>query len=56
MLDDGTTLFMKYNDPDAFPNLEAEAIGLTEIEVTRTIRTPGLLGLGKDRRVSAYLL
>ena len=49
-LDDGTTLFMKYNTPDAFLNLEAEAIGLTEIAATRTIGAARLLGLGKDRR------
>ena len=49
-LDDGTTLFMKYNSPDAFLNLEAEAIGLTEIAATRTIGAARLLGLGKDRR------
>ena len=50
MLDDGTNLFMKYNSPDAFLNLEAEAIGLTEIAATRTIGAARLLGLGKDRR------
>ena len=49
-LDDGTNLFMKYNSPDAFLNLEAEAIGLTEIAATRTIGAARLLGLGKDRR------
>ena len=49
-LDDGTNLFMKYNSPDAFSNLEAEAIGLTEIAATRTIGAARLLGLGKDRR------
>ena len=49
-LDDGTNLFMKYNSPDSFSNLEAEAIGLTEIAATRTIGAARLLGLGKDRR------
>ena len=55
-LDDGTTLFMKYNSPDAFLNLEAEAIGLTEIASTRTIGAARLLGLGKDRNCSFLLL
>ena len=55
-LDDGTTLFMKYNSPDAFLNLEAEAIGLTEIAATRTIGAAKLLGLGKDRNCSFLLL
>ena len=55
-LDDGTNLFMKYNSPDAFSNLEAEAIGLTEIAVTRTIGAARLLGLGKDRNCSFLLL
>ena len=54
-LDDGTTLFMKYNSPDAFLNLEAEAIGLTEIAATRTIGAAKLLGLGKDRTCSFLL-
>lgn len=55
-LDDGTTLFMKYNSPGAFPNFEAEAIGLWEISATRTIGTARLLGLGKDRNSSFLLL
>lgn len=55
-LDDGTTLFMKYNSSDAFLNLEAEAIGLTEIAATRTIGAAKLLGLGKDRNCAFLLL
>lgn len=56
VLDDGTTLFMKYNSPDAFSNLEAEAIGLEEIASTRTIGTAKLLSLGKNRNCSFLLL
>lgn len=55
-LDDGTTLFMKYNSPGAFSNLEAEAIGLDEIASSRTIESAKPLGLGKDRNCSFLLL
>ena len=55
-LDDGTNLFMKYNSPDSFSNLEAEAIGLTEIAATQTIGVAKLLGLGKGRNCSFLLL
>ena len=37
ILDDGTTLFMKYNAPDSLSNLEAEASGLEEIASLRKI-------------------
>ena len=56
MLDAGTTLFMKYNSPDAFLNLESEAIGLAEIAASGTIGTARLIGLGKDRNCSFLLL
>ena len=55
-LNDGTILFMKYNSPDALPNLRAEAIGLEEIAATRTIGAAKVLGLGKDRSCSFLLL
>lgn len=44
-LDDGTRLFMKYNSPGAFSNLEAEAVGLKEIASTRAIGVAKLLGI-----------
>lgn len=55
-LDDGTTLFMKYNSPDALSNLEAEAAGLEEIASLRKIGVAKPLGLGKDRNCSFLLL
>ena len=55
MLDDGTTVFMKYNSPGAFSNFEAEATGLEEIAGSRTIGSAGLLGLGKDQTCSFLL-
>ncbi len=56
ILDDGKTLFMKYNSRGAFSNLEAEAIGLEEIAGTGTIGAAKLLGLGKDQNISFLLL
>ena len=55
VLDDGTTVFMKYNSPGAFSNFEAEAIGLEEIAGSCTIESAGLLGLGKDQTCSFLL-
>ena len=55
-LDDGTTLFMKYNAPDALSNLEAEAAGLKEIAATGTIGVARPLGLGRDYSCSFLLL
>ncbi len=55
-LDDGTRLFMKYNSPDAFSNLEAEAIGLKEIDATGKIGVARPLGLGREGRGSFLLL
>ena len=46
VLDDGTTVFMKYNSPGAFSNFEAEAIGLEEIAGSCTIESAGLLVQG----------
>lgn len=56
ILDDGMTLFMKYNSRGAFSNLEAEAIGLKEIARTRTIGAAKFLGIGKDQTHSFLLL
>ena len=55
VLDDGTTVFMKYNSPGAFSNFEAEAIGLEEIAGSCTIGSARLLGLGKDQTRSFLL-
>ena len=55
-LDDGTSLFMKFNAPNLLPAFEAEEVGLLAIAGTGAIGTVRVLGIGTDPEGFSFLL
>ena len=56
VLDDGTPVFLKSNAVSALSNFESESEGLRAIAKTGTIKTPTVLGIGKDPSGFSFLL